>query len=362
LATFLKGAIYYEDVLDRLRIFCAEQRFLIGIRLLTGAISGMRAGVALSDLADLMISHALNAVIGEMEAKHGKISGGQVAILGMGKIASREMTAGSDVDMILIYNHDSLADESDGEKPLDPVRYYMRLTQRLIAAISAPTAEGVLYEVDLRLRPSGNKGPVATSLKAVSKYQRDEAWVWEHMALSRARCVAGSEELINKVHGEIHDILTAPRTHSELVKEIADMRKLIDEEKPPKDDWDFKLIPGGLIDIEFMMQYLSLRERAKGWQPPMQETGTSYLIEILGIPHLGNETADHLMDALKLWTNISQVTKLCVEGSFDQSTAPQGLMDLILKSVHMPDKKMLDAEIESNSKMIREIFKEVVRH
>ncbi|MEW7007734.1 bifunctional [glutamine synthetase] adenylyltransferase/[glutamine synthetase]-adenylyl-L-tyrosine phosphorylase [Lentilitoribacter sp. EG35] len=362
LATFLKGAIYYEDVLDRLRIFCAEQRFLIGIRLLTGAISGMRAGVALSDLADLMISHALNAVIGEMEAKHGKISGGQVAILGMGKIASREMTAGSDVDMILIYNHDSLADESDGEKPLDPVRYYMRLTQRLIAAISAPTAEGVLYEVDLRLRPSGNKGPVATSLKAFSKYQRDEAWVWEHMALSRARCVAGSEELINKVHGEIHDILAAPRTHSELVKEIADMRKLIDEEKPPKDDWDFKLIPGGLIDIEFMMQYLSLRERGKGWQPPMQETGTSYLIEILGIPHLGNGTADHLMDALKLWTNISQVTKLCVEGSFDQSTAPQGLMDLILKSVHMPDKKMLDAEIESNSKMIRDIFKEVVRH
>lgn len=361
LEIFLKGAIYYEDVLDRLRIFCAEQRFLIGVRLLTGAISGMRAGVALSDLADLMIGHALSAVEREMEVKHGKISGGQVAILGMGKIASHEMTAGSDVDMILIYDHDGSQDESDGEKPLDPVRYYMRLTQRLIAAISAPTAEGVLYEVDLRLRPSGNKGPVATSLKAFSKYQREEAWVWEHMALSRARCVAGSDELITTVHSEIHDILAAPRKHSELVKEIADMRKLLDREKPPQDDWDFKLIPGGLVDIEFMMQYLSLRERASGWRPPMDETSTSFLIEVLGIPHLGHDMADKLMEVLKFWTNISQVTKLCVEGAFDKSKAPQGLMDLILKSVYMPDKKMLDAEIKANSKKVREIFKEVVR-
>lgn len=362
LQTFLKGAVYYEDVLDRLRIFCAEQRFLIGVRLLTGAISGMRAGIALSDLADLMIGHALKAVQSEMEAKHGKISGGQVAILGMGKIASREMTAGSDVDMILIYDHDGSRDESDGEKPLDPVRYYMRLTQRLIAAISAPTAEGVLYEVDLRLRPSGNKGPVATSLKAFSRYQRQDAWVWEHMALSRSRCIAGSQELITKVNGEIHDILAAPREHSQLVKEIADMRKLIDREKPPEDDWDFKLIPGGLVDIEFMMQYLSLRERALGWRPPIEETSTSYLIEVLGDPHLGQDMADQLTRALKFWTNMSQVIKLCVKGTFERSSAPQGLMDLILKSVHMPDEKMLDAEIKSNSKQIREIFKEVVRH
>lgn len=362
LEIFLKGAIYYEEVLDRLRIFCAEQRFLIGVRLLTGAISGSRTGIALSDLADLMIGHALKAVIAEMEVKHGKIAGGQIAILGMGKIASHEMTAGSDVDMILIYDHDGSSDESDGEKPLDPVRYYMRLTQRLIAAISAPTAEGVLYEVDLRLRPSGNKGPVATSLKAFSKYQREEAWVWEHMALSRARCVAGSDKLISKVHDEIHEILAAPRKHTKLVKEISDMRKLMDKEKPPQDDWDFKLIPGGLVDIEFMMQYLSLRERASGWRPPVDDTSTSYLIEVLGIPHLGQDIADKLMEALKFWTNISQVTKLCIEGAFEKKKAPQGLMDLILKSVHMPDEKILDAEISANSKKVRAIFKEVVRH
>src|SRR5690606_18357296 len=152
----------HEETLDRLRIFAAEQKFLIGVRLLTGAIDAVRAGKAFSDLADLTIGAALEAVKAEFALRHGRVKGGQVAILGMGKLGSRELTAGSDVDLILLYDHDEGAEESDGERPLAPSHYYARLTQRLIAAVSAPTAEGVLYELDLRLRPSGNKGPVAT--------------------------------------------------------------------------------------------------------------------------------------------------------------------------------------------------------
>lgn len=365
LETFLSGAKYYEDILDRLRIFCAEQKFLIGIRLLTGAISGARAGIAFSDLADLLMSHALITVEAEMEAKHGVIKSGEVAILGMGKIASREMTAGSDIDVILIYNHDpdvieSDADEEKGQKPLDPVKYYARLTQRLIAALSAPTAEGILYELDLRLRPSGNKGPLATSLKAFSKYQREEAWVWEHMALSRARCVAGDIELEKKVHAEIDDILAQKRDHPSLVKEIRDMRKLIDDEKPPENDWDFKLIPGGLVDIEFVVQYLSLRERAKGWQPLTRETSTSYLIEVLAHPNVGVEKADDLTEALTLWTNLSQITKLCIEGTFEIENAPPGLLNVILSAVNLPDMNILQDHISENSKSVRGIFNEVI--
>ena len=187
LAAFIDSSAEYEEVLDRLRIFAAEQKFLIGVRLLAGAIDAARAGKAFSDLADLTIGAALDAVQAEFARRHGRVAGGRVAILGMGKLGSRELTAGSDVDLILLYDHDADADESDGAKPLAPSHYYARMTQRLIAAVSAPTAEGVLYELDLRLRPSGNKGPVATHVDAFKKYQRGEAWTWEHMALTRAR-------------------------------------------------------------------------------------------------------------------------------------------------------------------------------
>src|SRR5690606_8178223 len=143
--------------------------------------------------------------------RHGRVPGGRVAILGMGKLGSRELTAGSDVDLILLYDHAPDAEESDGEKPLAPSYYYTRMTQRLIAAVSAPTAEGVLYELDLRLRPSGNKGPVATHFDSFRKYQRSEAWTWEHMALTRARAVAGDRDLATEIEAEVAGILALPR-------------------------------------------------------------------------------------------------------------------------------------------------------
>ncbi len=173
----------------------------------------------------------------------------------MGKLGSRELTAGSDVDLILLYDHDADADESDGEKPLAPSHYYARLTQRLIAAVSAPTAEGVLYELDLRLRPSGNKGPVATHVDAFKKYQRDEAWTWEHMALTRARVASPAmPSWPPRSRREVAEILALPRDREEIAAEAAEMRAMIDKEKPPRDLWDIKLIPGGLIDLEFIAQ------------------------------------------------------------------------------------------------------------
>ena len=211
LRSFLEGVRGYEEILDRLRIFTAEQKFLIGVRLLTDAIDPARAGKAFSDLADLTIGAALDAVLAEFAARHGHVAGSKVAILGMGKLGSRELTAGSDVDLILLYDHKANAEESDGPKPLAPSHYFTRLTQRLIAAVSAPTAEGVLYELDLRLRPSGNKGPVATHIESFCKYQRQEAWTWEHMALTRARIVAGDADFAGKIAAEIDEILALPR-------------------------------------------------------------------------------------------------------------------------------------------------------
>ncbi|MEQ8479994.1 MAG: bifunctional [glutamine synthetase] adenylyltransferase/[glutamine synthetase]-adenylyl-L-tyrosine phosphorylase [Hoeflea sp.] len=383
LTGFLEGANDYEEVLDRLRIVALEQKFLIGVRLLTGAIAPERAARAFSHLADLIIGAALDAVIEGMEEAHGRLPGGRVAVIGMGKLGSRELTAGSDVDIILLYDHEADGDESDGARPLDPARYYARMTQRLIAALSAPTAEGILYEVDLRLRPSGNKGPVATSVRAFRKYQTEDAWTWEHMALTRARPVAGDESLCTDARGLIDEVLARPRDGAKLRADLSEMRDLIEQEKPPRDIYDVKLIPGGLIDIEFIAQMLSLEARADGWLPGPDDdgesadddatmispasskmepeynqcTGTDTTLERLGPDILGVEETETLRRALALWSGHAQIVRLCAEGDFAPREAPAGLIELVLRAGEAPDLKTLEADFKATSRKVRSLFK-----
>ena len=178
-------------MLDRARDFAAEEMFLIGVRLLSGALDPERAGRAYSALAQSLVAALLERVGEAFARDHGRVRGGRVAVIAMGKLGSREMTAASDLDLIVIYDFPADAGESDGARPLGAVVYYTRLTQRLLAALTAPTKAGKLYDVDLRLRPSGRKGPLATQFSAFTLYQKSEAETWEHMALTRARVVAG---------------------------------------------------------------------------------------------------------------------------------------------------------------------------
>lgn len=360
IATFVGGGRHYEEVLDRLRIIAAEQRFLIGIRLLTGAITGLQAGRALTDLADLIIAAALDAVLEEVRSAHGRFPGGRVAIVGMGKLGSHELTAGSDIDLILLYDYDDEVLESDGAKPLDPVRYFTRVTQRLIAALSAPTAEGILYDVDMRLRPSGNKGPVATRITAFAKYQRTEAWTWEHLALTRARCICGDESLVGEAEAIFAEILTEKRDIAKIRKDVEEMRGLIDKEKPPKDIWDFKLIPGGLVDIEFIAQYLALVAPARGVTSPPAGTHTLEALKALGAGMMNANDLDTAAEALVLFTELSQLVRLCIDGDFDPKEAPAGLVDLVCRAGDYPDLTHLEADIRRLSKAVRRIFQGVV--
>ncbi|MBP1882889.1 bifunctional [glutamine synthetase] adenylyltransferase/[glutamine synthetase]-adenylyl-L-tyrosine phosphorylase [Sinorhizobium mexicanum] len=360
IANFVAGGRHYEEVLDRLRIIAAEQRFLIGIRLLTGAISGIQAGRAFTDLADLIIAAALDAVLEEVRAAHGRFPGGRVAVVGMGKLGSHELTAGSDVDLILLYDYDGEAGQSDGAKPLDHVRYFTRLTQRLIAALSAPTAEGILYDVDMRLRPSGNKGPVATRITAFAKYQRAEAWTWEHLALTRARCICGDESLVSEAEAIFGEVLSEKRDIGKVRKDVEEMRDLIDKEKPPSDIWDFKLIPGGLVDIEFIAQYLALIAPAKGVTSPPAGTHTLEALKSLGSAMMNANDLEVAVDALTLFTEVSQIVRLCIDGDFDPKDAPAGLVDLVCGAGDYPDLKHLEADIRSLSKAVRGIFQSVV--
>jgi glutamate-ammonia-ligase adenylyltransferase len=281
-----------------------------------------------------------------------------VALLGMGKLGSRELTAGSDVDLILLYDHDADAEDSDGEKPLAPSHYYTRMTQRLIAAVSAPTAEGVLYELDLRLRPSGNKGPVATHIDAFKKYQRQDAWTWEHMALARARAIGGDDELCAELETEVAGVLAQPRDAAKVKAEASDMRALIEKEKPPRDLWDIKLIPGGLIDLEFIAQVATITGNV---EPGRRVTATADILARLGPGFAAADIRNELGEAYRLYLALTQMIRLCLTGEFHRDDVPPGLSDLLLAVTDLPDFAVLEAHLKDTSRKVRQDFDRLLR-
>ena len=353
---FLSGVFNYEDILDQLRLFANEQRFLIGIRLLNGAIEGERAARAFTDLADLMISKALSAVEEEFGRVHGFVKGGRVGILGMGKLGSHELTAGSDVDLILLYDYDKNTEMSDGEKPLYISQYYTRLTQRLIAALSAPTGEGVLYEVDLRLRPSGNKGPVAVPFEAFGKYQRNEAWVWEHLALTRARAIAGDQMFLQQLEDEVAAIIALKRDRKSVAHDVREMRALIEKEKPPLNIWDFKTMRGGQVDLEFIAQFSLICHQNEF----VIGRTTGEVLERLPQSFLDISSVGELHHAYRIYTNLSQMMRLCLNDKLDPVDMPPGLADLLQRTVGEPDLGHVESLIAEMANSVGTLFDQVI--
>ncbi|MFO1101532.1 MAG: bifunctional [glutamine synthetase] adenylyltransferase/[glutamine synthetase]-adenylyl-L-tyrosine phosphorylase [Methylocystis sp.] len=349
----------YEDSLDRARIFGQEQKFLIGVRILTGSVSVAEAGVAYTRLAETLISRLFKLVCDEFAKTHGQIEGGSAAVVAMGKLGGREMTAASDLDLMLLYDADPLAESQGGERPISTQQYYGRLTQRLISALSAPTAEGLLYEADFRLRPSGNSGPLAVSLKAFSDYQANEAWTWEHMALTRARVVAGPQAFASRVEAAIRAALTTPRNPQKLKDDVLSMRRRIEKEKGSGSPWEVKQVPGGLIDIEFIAQYLMLLHGPQ--HPELFSTTVTLALQHLkdaGVLDAGR--AEALTEASKLYQGLTQLMRLAIDDAFRPADAPRGLTELLLRLGDAPDLSNLEALLGDAQKRTREIFTSVV--
>src|SRR6185503_15769879 len=298
--------------LDRARLLAGEQQFLIGVRVLTGTISAAQAGGAYALLAECIIEAMQAEVERAMVKAYGHVPGGAAAVVAMGKLGGREMTAASALDLILIYDFDAEATMSSGLKPLPITQYYTRLTQRLISAFTAPTAEGILYEVDMRLRPSGQKGPVATQLSSFIHYQAGEAWTWEHMALTRARVISGPPALRAAVEKAIRDVLVNPRDRAKTAADVRDMRARIEKEKGTRDAWELKQVRGGLIDLEFIAQHLQLVHASA--HPRVLSQGTVEAFENLAAAGmLDPAAADVLLPAARLINNLTQVLRLCLD-------------------------------------------------
>jgi glutamate-ammonia-ligase adenylyltransferase len=243
----------YEAQLDGTRRWAKEWQFRIGVHHLRGLIGAEEAGRQYADLAEAVLAGLWQPVADHFAAKHGPMPGRGAIVLGMGSLGAQRLNATSDLDLIVIYDADGV-EASDGRRPLAARPYYARFTQALVTALSAPMSQGRLYEVDMRLRPSGTQGPVATSLASFKNYQMNEAWTWEHLALTRARPVTGAPELMAEGEAFRQEVLAAEKDKAAIGKDVQDMRARIAAAKAPDGPWDAKIGAGRLQDIELLSQ------------------------------------------------------------------------------------------------------------
>ncbi len=310
-----------------------ERHFRIGVHLLRGLAEPEEAAAAYSGVADAVLAALWPIVTAEFAARHGDPPGKGAVVVAFGKLGSREMTATSDLDLIVIYDAEG-AEASTGRRPLAVTAYYARLTQALIAALTSPMADGILYKVDMRLRPSGQQGPLATSLAGFRRYQAEDAWTWEHMALTRARVVAGPPGLAEEVADAVAAVLTRPQDTARVRSDAADMRRRLAEAHEPAaaNPWEVKLGPGRMMDIELLAQAGALTHGLAGQRRPRQ------MLQRLGaLGWLGRPEAALLTTALERLAVLQQIGRLASDHTIDPAEGGEGLVRLVLAATAEPD-------------------------
>ena len=265
----------YEALLDAIRRVTGELRFALGIQLIEGLADPIDIGAALSRIAEAALMLAVPAAHAEFAHRHGRVDGTELLVLGLGRFGGGALTHASDLDVVYLFAGEATG-PSDGERSLSATNYYNRLASRVTAALSVPTAQGALYEVDTRLRPQGAQGPIAVSCEAFEKYQLEAAWTWEHMALSRARVLVGSDAGRDTIHTIMRRVIQRSRDPEDLRKTVGDMRAQMAEHKAPAGPLDVKRLRGGLVDCEFLIHFFQLRGVTNGGAPLAREHPDAY--------------------------------------------------------------------------------------
>ncbi len=315
----------FEGAINAARRFHREEALRISLQTLQGRASAADAGEAHADLAEACVDVLAGVAADEIARLHGAAPGAFV-VLALGKFGGRELTARSDLDVMIIYDAAEGA-ESNGARPLAAGDYYAKLSQRLISALSAPTEEGLLYDVDMQLRPSGSKGPVAVRLSTFAHYYATDAWTWELLALTRARIVAGDAGLGARLMDATRVVLGRPRASATILADARDMRARMDKERPAGGLWDLKLAPGGMVDVEFIAQTLSLIAG-----PDTVRAGTiAALDELADARMLTVADATLLRTALTLHADLQQVLRVCFEDRFEPANVSGRLKALLAR-------------------------------
>jgi glutamate-ammonia-ligase adenylyltransferase len=360
--SMLGDAQFFEDILDATRLWDGDKKFQVGIQLLRKALTPADASRHLSNIAETALKVLVPRVIEEFEEKHGGVAGGRFCILALGKLGSRELTPASDLDLIFVYDCDDLSDESDGQKPLAASQYYGRLGQRIINAIMARTAEGTLYEADMRLRPSGNKGPISTSLEGFKRYYEESAWTWEHMTLVRSRAVFDTHELGQDVEHAVRAILRQSRDQKTIAKEVATMRGRIEKQYKIKCPWAIKHVAGGLVDVDFISQYLVLAI-AKESPEIIKNTSQEIIFIAIQLGAIDEADGQALIDAARLYQQLSTFLALAIEGTLTDDRVAQFSPSLIRDLTDITDAENfehLTRQLVDTEARTRHIFERMI--
>lgn len=317
----------YQLLLDRVRQKVGDSRFALGVQIISERGDAIEIGRGYARLAEAAIEVLTRATVDEFEQAHGRVPGSEFTILALGRLGGGLLTHASDLDLVYLFSGDFGA-ESDGEKPLGATQYFNRLAQRVTNALSVRTAAGPLYEVDTRLRPSGAQGLLAVNFDSFRRYQTEAAWAWEHLALTRARPIFGSDAARAEVSAIIADVLMADRDSDALAQAAVSMRADIARHKKPSGDLDVKLMPGGLIDLEFLVHVSQFRHRT-GFDPDL---GTA--IDRLAAQGL---VPPDLRAAHDLLTRYLVVSRLVAPGADAPATEARGLVARACGAADWPD-------------------------
>ncbi|MBW4022647.1 MAG: bifunctional [glutamine synthetase] adenylyltransferase/[glutamine synthetase]-adenylyl-L-tyrosine phosphorylase [Proteobacteria bacterium] len=353
----LIDAMTLEDTIALTRHFVSEEHFRIGVAQLEGRMDVDAAGLARSALADAALSAILGAVVANHTDRYGWLRGAAFAILLLGKGGGREMMPGSDLDLMLIYDRPEDAEESQGPRPLAPSQWFGRLVTAFTGALTAQGVEGPMYRADMRLRPSGNQGPVAVSLGAFRRYHAEQAWTWEQMALTRARVVAGLDDFRPLVEDAVRQALLPRRPADVLSQDALDMRRRLARDLPPQGPWDVRLRVGGLMEVEFVTQVLQLIHGAD--RPELRSTTTRFALRnLIAAGVLSAADGEALITADHLWRTIQSLLRLTV-GPTAAPDLPEASGRILLAATGEATMADLRAAIARTAGLVRAIF---IRH
>jgi glutamate-ammonia-ligase adenylyltransferase len=336
----------YQLVLDRVRRRVNERRFALGVQLVTGRSGALEVTEGYSRVAEAAINVLADAAVAEFARRHGRVPGSELLILGLGRLGGEALTHASDLDLVYLFSGTHEA-ESDGPKPLRATDYFNRLAARVSAALSVSTPAGPLYSIDTRLRPSGVDGMLAVSLESFEQYQREQAWTWEHMALLRARPVYGSPEARAALREVIQTTLRKERDPQALIADIARMRGDIARHKPPSGPFDIKLGPGGLVDLEFAVHALQLRDRI-GLDPHLENA--------LAALHQAGLVGADIDPALRLLTSMLVMFRLVSPSSAEP---PEATRPVVARACGLADWNALLAAHDAARQRVSALWQRV---
>ncbi|MBV1864159.1 MAG: bifunctional [glutamine synthetase] adenylyltransferase/[glutamine synthetase]-adenylyl-L-tyrosine phosphorylase [Rhodobacteraceae bacterium] len=349
LAGVLQDTCDYEEALNGTRRWFKEMHFRIGVLVLRKLAPLEEAERAYADLAEAVLQQVLPLVQRDFARRYGVFDSQQMSVLAMGKLGSRQMTATSDLDLIVVYR--AVGEVSDGRRGLAQSAYFSRLTQALITALTSPMAEGMLYEVDMRLRPSGRAGTVATSLAGFETYQFTKAWTWEHLALTRGRVIAGDVALAEALEKLRRDVLAETRDPESVRKDVRDMRnRLAVAKTATAGDWDVKDRAGGILDIELLAQMFSLLGKKTSGEPDQQ------LQDAVAEGLLGREDCEQLSRTHRFLCSFQQAHRLLMEGRFDPEKLGAEGMDFVIRIAGCENAEALKSEIQVQTGVAEQII------